>query len=92
MPTVDRYTKIVLTIAALALTLLAARPFLLRPSDAIAQMLIPPERSNTAPKSYGKPVGFVGSTVWFEEEATGTLRLLDFDKGRFLIVISRTSP
>jgi hypothetical protein len=80
---VDRYTKVVLTVIALALVTLAARPWLtgaldaMRPDVALAQTLAP-KYEVTVPKAWGKMVNF-GNNNLLLEAPDGTLRIVDVE-------------
>ncbi len=67
---IDRYTKIVLTAIALALSVLAGQallPLAQVSSTAYAQV------TRSVPKEWGKVVGFMPGLIFFEA-ADGTLR------------------
>jgi hypothetical protein len=74
----DRYTKVVLTVIALALGLIAARPWLspetLAPSPAQAQT--GPQYTVTIPKVWGKVVNYDSGNLLLEAP-DGTLREVD---------------
>ena len=80
--TVDRYTKAVLTAIAVALVLLAARPWVTtllsaaHPEPAWAQM--PPAKYDVVvPKSWGRYVGFSNNNLLLE--AADGLRIVDVE-------------
>jgi hypothetical protein len=83
--TADRYTKAVLTIIAVALVALAARPWLpeqdwlgaLRPEPAQAQGAVP-KYEVAVPKAWGKLVGFSDNNLLLEAP-DGTLRIVDVE-------------
>ena len=69
----DRYTKVVLTVIALALVVIAVRPFLTESgwpellSIATAQAQLPAGvREATIPKAWGKYVGYQSGNLLFE--------------------------
>jgi hypothetical protein len=82
---VDRYTKAVLTVIALVLVAVAARPWLpgsgwlgaFRPSPVEAQGPVP-KYDVTVPKSWGKLVGFSSNNLLLEAP-DGTLRVVDVE-------------
>ena len=67
----DRYTKIVLTVIAVALVVIAVRPLMpsvlerLQPEIAQAQT-IAPKYEVTVPKSWGKYIGFSNNNLLLE--------------------------
>ena len=81
----DRYTKVVLTVIALALTVIAARPWLpegellgfLRPDPAQAQSLAP-KYEVALPKSWGKFVSFSNNNLLLEAPDQ-TMRIVDVE-------------
>jgi len=79
--TLDRYTKAVLTVIALALVVLAARPWLPellgagRPDSAWAQT--PAKYEVTVPKSWGKFIGFSNNNLLLE--ASDGMRIVDVE-------------
>jgi hypothetical protein len=81
----DRYTKAVLTVIAVALAALAARPWLpapgwpagLRPGAAHAQT-VAPKYEVTLPKAWGKLVGFSNNNLLLEGPDQ-TLRIVDVE-------------
>jgi hypothetical protein len=77
--TADRYTKIVLTVIALALVALAGRPLVetLRPAPAQAQTTAP-KYEVTVPKAWGKMVNFGNNNLLLEDK-DGTLRVVDVE-------------
>jgi hypothetical protein len=80
--TVDRYTKAVLTVIALALVVLAARPWvpavvrLVGPSSASAQMAAP-KYEVAVPRAWGKYVAFSNNNLLLE--APDGLRIVDVE-------------
>ncbi len=76
---IDRYTKALLTLIALALAAIAVTPWLaagrwpaaLRPGGAEAQAV----RQIAVPKDWGKAVGFIPGYAYLEA-ADGTIRLV----------------
>jgi hypothetical protein len=71
----DRYIKTVLTIIALALTVLAARPWLPEPASAQAQVA----RYEVAiPKDWGKMVSFSNNNLLLEAPDK-SLRIVDVE-------------
>ena len=80
--TVDRYTKVVLTVIAIALVALAVQPFAptllgsARPDPAWAQTTAP-KYEVTVPKSWGKFVGFSNNNLLLES-AEG-MRIVDVE-------------
>jgi hypothetical protein len=81
----DRYTKAVLTVAALALAIIAARPWLpdgtplsvLRPEPALAQGAAP-KYEVTVPKAWGKLIAFSNNNLLLEA-SDGTWRIVDVE-------------
>ncbi len=82
---VDRYTRIVLTVIALALVTIALRPWLpesgwlaaVRPEAALAQGAVP-KYEVTVPKAWGKLVGFSSNNLLLEA-ADQSLRVVDVE-------------
>lgn len=76
---VDRWTKVVLSVIAVALTALAAHAWLerLTPTMAEAQTATP-KHEVSLPKSWGKIVNFSNGNVLMES-SDGTLRMVDLD-------------
>jgi len=82
---VDRYTKVMLTAIAVALALIAARPWLpeagwpaaLRPHTAHAQTTVP-KYEVTVPKAWGKFVSFSNNNLLLEGPDQ-TLRVVDVE-------------
>jgi len=69
----DRYTKIVLTVIALALVVIAVRPLMpgvvtqLGPDTALAQVPAPPPKYEVnIPKAWGKFIGFSNNNLLLE--------------------------
>ena len=68
----DRYTKVVLTVIAVALVVIAARPWLpesrwleaARPTPALAQVL--PKYEINVPKAWGKFIAFSNNNLLLE--------------------------
>jgi hypothetical protein len=81
----DRYVKIVLTVIAVALAAIAARPWLpgigvepeLRPGPAHAQVATP-KYELTLPKAWGKIVAFSNNNLLLES-SDQTLRIIDVE-------------
>jgi len=81
----DRYIKVMLTIIAVSLAMLAARPWLpettttiaLRPDVAQAQTL-GPKYELTVPKAWGKIVAFSNNNLLMEA-SDQTLRIVDVE-------------
>lgn len=73
----DRYLKVVLTVIALALTLVVVRPWLTIPEPAQAQ---PPAAKYelTVPKSWGKLLNFSNNNLLLEDRE-GNLRIVDVE-------------
>jgi len=82
---VDRYTKAVLTVIALALVTIALRPWLpesgwlgaVRPEPALAQGAVP-RYEITVPKNWGKLVSFSSNNLLLEAPDQ-TLRIVDVE-------------
>ena len=80
--TIDRYTKAVLTIIALALVVLAVRPWVptllsaARPDPAWAQITTP-KYEVIVPKSWGKYSGFSNNNLLLE--ASDGMRIVDVE-------------
>ncbi len=73
----DRYTKVVLTVIALALAIIAVRPWVPEPGAALAQTTIP--RYEVAiPRDWGKLVGY-GNNNLLLEGSDKTLRVVDIE-------------
>lgn len=73
----DRYTKVVLTVIALALAIIAVRPWVPEPGAALAQTTIP--RYDVAvPKEWGKLVAY-GNNNLLLEGSDKTLRVVDIE-------------
>jgi hypothetical protein len=83
--TMDRYTKVVLSVIAVALVVIAARPFLsesgwpdvLRLAPAQAQTP-PGVREATIPKAWGKYVNYQSGNLLLEG-SDRSLRIVDLD-------------
>jgi hypothetical protein len=83
--TMDRYTKVVLTVIAVALVVIAARPFLsesgwpdvLRLAPAQAQTP-PGVREATIPKAWGKFINYQSGNLLLEG-SDRSLRIVDLD-------------
>ena len=81
----DRYTKAILTIAAVALAVIAARPWLpdgaplsaLGPESALAQGA-PPKYEVAVPKAWGKFIAFSNNNLLLEA-SDGTWRIVDIE-------------
>jgi hypothetical protein len=82
--TIDRYTKAVLTVIAVALVVIAARPFLPESSWPDALRLTPAQAQSTAareatiPKSWGKYMSYGGGNLLLEG-SDRSLRIVDLD-------------
>jgi hypothetical protein len=82
---VDRYLKIVLTVIAAALVVIAARPWLeaagllerLGPAPALAQSAVP-KYEITVPKSWGKFIAYSNNNLLLEG-SDRTWRVVDID-------------
>lgn len=76
---VDRYTKVVLTVIAVALASLAAHAWIdrLALSSAEAQTSVP-KYEVSLPKSWGKIINFSNGNLLMES-SDGTLRMVDVD-------------
>jgi hypothetical protein len=80
---VDRYTKVVLTVIAVALVTLAAQPYVsglldaVRPDPALAQTPAP-KYEVAVPKAWGKMVNFANNNLLLEAP-DGTLRIVDVE-------------
>ena len=80
---VDRYTKVMLTVIAVALVTLAARPYVsglldaMRPAAAVAQTTTP-KYEVSVPKAWGKLVSFSNNNLLLEAP-DGTLRIVDVE-------------
>ena len=78
----DRYTRIVLTVIAVALVVIAVRPLMpsvlerLRPEVAQAQT-ITPKYEVTVPKSWGKYVAFSNNNLLLE--SPDVMRIVDVE-------------
>jgi hypothetical protein len=81
----DRYTKAVLTVIALALTVIAVHPWVsdsswlawLRPDPAQAQTAVA-KHEVTLPKNWGKYVAFSNGNLLLETP-DGTMRIVDVE-------------
>lgn len=81
----DRYTKIVLTVIAAALVVIAARPWLpgtawldtVRPAPALAQGAVP-KYEVTVPKAWGKFVAFSNNNLLLEAPDQ-SMRIVDVE-------------
>ncbi|MCI0546117.1 MAG: hypothetical protein L0027_02405 [Candidatus Rokubacteria bacterium] len=78
---IDRYTKVVLTVIAVALVAIAARPWLpaelVEPAPALAQTTTP-KYEVTIPKSWGKYVAYSNNNLLLEG-ADGTWKIVDVE-------------
>jgi hypothetical protein len=78
---IDRYTKAILTVIAIALVMIAARPWLaglttgIGPDAAEAQAA---KWEHTLPKAWGKMVGFSNNNILLEDKEQ-TLRVVDLE-------------
>jgi hypothetical protein len=74
----DRYTKVVLTVIAVALAVIAVRPWLpaLQPADVQAQT-VTPKYDVTIPKAWGKYVGYSNNNLLLE--APDGMRIVDVE-------------
>ena len=85
--TIDRYTKIVLTVIAVALVAIATRPWLpesgwvgldsVRPAPDLAQSMAP-KYDVTVPKAWGKFIAFSNGNLLLEAPDQ-TWRIVDVD-------------
>ena len=75
--TIDRYTRVVLTIIAVALAVIAARPWMPEPGPAQAQTMTP-RYEVTVPKDWGKFVGFSNNNLLLEAPDK-SLRIVDVE-------------
>jgi hypothetical protein len=75
----DRYTKVVLTVIALALSVIAVRPWLpdLVPAAAQAQGTATPKYDVTIPKAWGKYLGYSNNNLLLE--APDGMRIVDVE-------------
>jgi hypothetical protein len=73
----DRYLKAVLTVIAVALAVIAVRPWLTTPDPAHAQTVVP-KYELTVPKSWGKLVHFSNNNLLLEDRE-GHLRIVDVE-------------
>jgi hypothetical protein len=73
----DRYTKAVLTVIALALAVVAVRPWLPEPGTAVAQTTIP-KYEVAIPKEWGKLVAFSNNNLLLEG-SDKVLRVVDIE-------------
>jgi len=81
----DRYSRVVLTVIAAALIVIAARPWLpeaewfavLRPQPAVAQTAVP-KYEVVVPKAWGKFIGFSNNNLLLESPDR-TLRIVDIE-------------
>jgi hypothetical protein len=73
----DRYVKTVLTLIALALLVIAVRPWVPDPRLAHAQSATP-KHEVTVPKAWGKLVGFSNNNLLLEAPDQ-TLRIVDVE-------------
>jgi hypothetical protein len=74
---IDRYTKAALTVIALALAVIAARPWLPEPTSAQAQTTIP-KYDVAIPKDWGKLVSYSNNNLLLEAPDK-TLRIVDVE-------------
>lgn len=74
---VDRYTRVVLTVIAVALSTLALRPWLPGPGPAQAQTAAP-KYQVTIPKGWGKLVGYSNNNLLLEAPDQ-KLRIVDVE-------------
>lgn len=73
----DRYLKIVLTVIAVALTVIAIRPWLPSPDPAQAQTAAA-KYEVTIPKAWGKYVAYSNNNLLLQS-AEGNLRIVDVE-------------
>jgi len=73
----DRYVKVLLTVIAFALTVIAVRPWLPEPGAAQAQMPIP-KYDVTVPKEWGRFIAFSNNNLLLEAPDK-TLRVVDVE-------------
>ena len=81
---IDRYVKTMLTVIAVALVVIAVRPWVpdglfgaLAPDAAQAQSAVP-KHDITVPKSWGKLVGYSTGNLLLEA-SDGTMRVVDIE-------------
>jgi hypothetical protein len=77
---IDRYTKVVLTVIAVALVVIAARPWLpdvFRPDAAQAQGAVP-KYELSIPRAWGKILSFSNNNLLMES-SDQTLRIVDVE-------------
>lgn len=75
---VDRYTRVVLTVIAVALTLIAVRPWIREPGPAQAQTTSP-KYEVVVPKDWGKLVAFSSNNNLLLEASDKSLRIVDVE-------------
>ena len=81
---IDRYVKTVLTVIAVALVVIAVRPWVpdtvvgaLAPESALAQSSVP-KHDVSVPKSWGKMIGYSTGNLLLEAP-DGTMRVVDVE-------------
>jgi hypothetical protein len=73
----DRYLKLVLTVIALALVVIAVRPWLSAPDSASAQTTLP-KYEVTMPKAWGKYVAYSNNNLLVQAQ-DGSMRIVDVE-------------
>lgn len=73
----DRYLRIVLTVIAAALAVIAVRPWLPAPDPANAQTAVP-KYEITIPKAWGKYISFSNNNLLLQAQ-DGSLRIVDVE-------------
>jgi hypothetical protein len=74
---IDRYTRVVLTVIAVALGVIAVRPWIPQPDPAHAQTMSP-KYEVAVPKDWGKRVAFSNNNLLLEA-ADKSLRIVDVE-------------
>jgi hypothetical protein len=74
---VDRYVKIVLTVVAIALAVIAVRPWLSAPDSANAETAVP-KYEVTIPKGWGKYVAYSNNNLLLQAQ-DGSMRIVDVE-------------
>ena len=73
----DRYLKLVLTVIALSLAVIAARPWLSAPDSASAETALP-KYEVTMPKAWGKYVAYSNNNLLLQAQ-DGSMRIVDVE-------------